>query len=207
MEYDLLAGARELFKATYRTLARYMDERNIRLGGGAALGARWHHRESADVDLFVDEGTYRRFYDAQERVIVELERGPLAIDQLSIWPSWSRLRYVTGDVSILSWPPATREPRSGDTVRGSQVELETTTEILAKKIGGRMLRSQVIVPRDLYDLACARHFESGAIDAALDVLPATGIADIVSKLRSLPSDWMEHHREQKWTPGIGQCGK
>ena len=37
-------------------------EHYIRLGGGTALAARWRHRHSTDVDLFVDPAAYAAFF-------------------------------------------------------------------------------------------------------------------------------------------------
>ena len=54
-ELDLPRGPRELFHAIREPLARaFGGEENIRFGGGTALAARWAHRHSVDVDLFVE---------------------------------------------------------------------------------------------------------------------------------------------------------
>lgn len=41
-----------------RTLAPFIPERHLRLGGGTVLQARWRHRRSTDADLFCDPQTY-----------------------------------------------------------------------------------------------------------------------------------------------------
>ena len=59
-EYDLPTGPAELFEAVRRPLARaFGGEDNIRFGGGTALAARWAHRHSTDMDLFVDSDRSR----------------------------------------------------------------------------------------------------------------------------------------------------
>lgn len=61
-EYDLPDGPRQLFEAVHAPLARaFGGEDNIRFGGGTALAARWAHRHSTDVDLFVGNARYREF--------------------------------------------------------------------------------------------------------------------------------------------------
>ena len=62
-ELDLPRGPRELFHAVHKPLARaFGGEDNIRFGGGTALAARWAHRHSVDVDLFVEREPYRHFH-------------------------------------------------------------------------------------------------------------------------------------------------
>ena len=98
-----------------------------------------------------------------------------------------------GEISIGTTPAFTDNPRATDTVRGTAVVLETSAEILAKKIGGRILRNNTFVPRDLYDLVIARHFEPAALDRALRCFTADLLQQIADELRHLPSDWMDTH--------------
>ena len=53
-----------------------------------------------------------------------------------------------GEISIGTSPAFTSDFRSPGTVRGTSVALESSAEILAKKIGGRILRNNTFVPRD-----------------------------------------------------------
>ena len=51
--------AKAVVKAV-EVLSRWIDPEHLRLGGGTALEARWHHRDSTDLDFFVlgrQEGT------------------------------------------------------------------------------------------------------------------------------------------------------
>ena len=40
------------------SLIQYFSPCSLRMGGGTVLQARWSHRESTDVDLFVEPQTY-----------------------------------------------------------------------------------------------------------------------------------------------------
>ena len=56
---DLPAGPAELLEAVRKPLGHHLGgEHRMRLGGGTALAARWRHRHSTDVDLFVDPADY-----------------------------------------------------------------------------------------------------------------------------------------------------
>ena len=199
-EYDLPGGPRELFEATLPTLARYLGEDNIRLGGGTALAMRWHHRHSTDVDLFVDPAVYAPLYRAPDDFLEQIECGPLEVDLLGVYPSWCQLRFVEGEVSMMTHPSLTHDPRSADTVRGTRVALETSAEILAKKLGPRMIGSEVYVPRDVYDLACARTYDPEALHTAFRSIHPNYRRDIRDKLNLLPARWMENHPKQVRSP-------
>lgn len=98
-----------------------------------------------------------------------------------------------GEISIGTSRAFTSDPRSPDTVRGTSVALESSAEILAKKIGGRILRNNTFVPRDLYDLVMARHFEPAALDRAVRCFTLELLQQIADELRHLPVDWMDTH--------------
>ena len=87
----------------------------------------------------------------------------------------------------------TGNPRSVDTVPGTAVALEPSAEILAKKIGGRILRNNTFVPRDLYDLVIARRSEPDALTCALRCFAPDLLQQIADELRHLPFDWMDTH--------------
>lgn len=199
-EYDLPPGPRELFAATYPALAKFFGPRNLQLGGGTALVMRWRHRHSIDVDLFVAPAVYEPVYRRPDSLLQELEKVSLGIEELGVWPSWSRFRFDEGGVSVMGRPFLTPEPRSHDTVRGTEVVLETTAEILAKKLGPRMIGSEVYVPRDVYDLACARVFEPEALRTALTWIHPNYRRDVREKLRLLPTGWMENHPNKVLAP-------
>ena len=78
-------------------------------------------------------------------------------------------------------------------MRGTAVALEPSAEILAKKIGGRILRNNTFVPRDLYDLVIARRSEPDALACALRCFAPDLLQQIADGLRHLPFDWMDMH--------------
>ena len=203
-EYDLPAGPAELFEAVRDTLGEYLGgQHHMRLGGGTALAARWAHRHSTDVDLFIAATHYQRLFerrdafqrDAEDRLsasAVAIEEGLVAL--------FIRQRDHTGEITLATTPSLTPLPHSVDTVRGTRVPLETSAEILAKKLRYRMVLREQFVPRDLYDIAVAHERDRGALTRALGVIDAFHLREMYTYLESLPDRWMENHRQQLIRP-------
>ena len=203
-EYDLPAGPAELFEAVRDTFGAYLGgQHHMRLGGGTALAARWAHRHSTDVDLFIAATHYQRLFerrdafqrDAEDRLAasaVAIEEGLVAL--------FIRQGDHTGEITLATTPSLTPRPHSLDTVRGTRVPLETSAEILAKKLRCRMVLREQFVPRDLYDIAVAHERDRGALTRALGVIDAFHLREMYTHLESLPDRWMENHEQQLTRP-------
>ncbi len=171
-------------------LAGLVPVDQVLLGGGTALAARWQHRDSFDIDLFVDPvayrtGIYRRRGECERRL-----KG-LGLGRLAVFGEEGMgLFHRGGKVDVIGCYPVTDGSRSSDRVAGRQVRLETTVEILAKKLHRRILGQGQILPRDLYDLAYARRFDSGSLQAAWSARTAAGLEPLVAALSSFCPDWM-----------------
>ncbi|MDE3261411.1 MAG: nucleotidyl transferase AbiEii/AbiGii toxin family protein [Acidobacteriota bacterium] len=192
----LPSGPAELLERTREPLAAHLGgEHHLCLGGGTALAARWAHRHSTDVDYFIKPEPYARLHANAEQFARDLERAT-GVRDLSVGPSGTRIILADGgEVSVSTTPGFTGDPRSEDTVRGTAIGLETSAEILARKIGGRILGNSVFVPRDLYDIAVSRQCDPDAFATACSRFTDRQLRDIAIELRSLHPDWMEtHHR-------------
>ena len=192
---DLPTGPAELLEAVRAPLGKHLGgEHHVRLGGGTALAARWAHRHSTDVDLFLEAAPYQRLFKNAEQFTADLERHTGAPNETAISPGFAHITLADGgQISLSTSPPLTDQPQSNDTVRGTRVPLETNAEILAKKFGYRMIQNVHLVPRDLYDIAVARRLGPGALQAALSTLTNEQLDDIKTELRYLPPDWAERH--------------
>lgn len=191
-EYDLPPGPAELFEAVREAFGEHLDgEQHMRLGGGTALALRWAHRHSTDVDLFTDQESYSRLWERRDafRRTIKHRAGPAEVLTVLRWNTKIILRG--GEVTLFTSPPWTDEPRSVDTVRGTRVPLETNAEILVKKLAGRMLDSQRLLARDLYDFAVARHLDSAAVKAAMKNTDVSDLKQLKRELQSLPEGWMQ----------------
>ena len=163
-DLPLPPGPDALMDAVRTPLARaFGGEHHLRLGGGTALAARWHHRHSTDVDLFVEPDPYRHFHwNTGGRFILDLTAAA-PVDRLVIDAdgAYISFRGRAGHVSVAPVRGLPLDPRSSDTVPGTKLPFETTAEILAKKIRFRMARDKELLPRDLYDIAFARQRDPG----------------------------------------------
>jgi len=170
-ELDLPSGPRELFAAVRRPLARaFGGEGNIRFGGGTALAARWAHRHSIDVDLFVADEPYRNFHwNTGGRFTLALTASA-SVERMAIRSDGAEitLHGHPGHISVVPARGLPDDPRSTDTPRHSRMPFETTAEILSKKLLYRMSQNQIIISQDLYDLALARSRDPDSLRTALD---------------------------------------
>ena len=170
-ELDLPRGPRELFHAVHQPLARaFGGEEHLRFGGGTALAARWAHRHSVDVDLFVEPEPYRNFqWNTGGRFTLDITASH-PVTRVTIDRIGTEITFHDrdGHVSIASARGLPGDPRSSDTPRGATVPFETTAEILGKKLLYRMAQAQTIVSRDLYDLAFAQNRDPDSLRTALD---------------------------------------
>ncbi|MDE3261198.1 MAG: hypothetical protein OYL41_04345 [Acidobacteriota bacterium] len=95
-----------------------------------------------------------------------------------------------GEVTLFTSGPQTGDPRSGDTVAGTRVPLETDAEILAKKLWGRMLDSGQLLARDLYDFAVARRHDPAAVKAAIEHIDVSDLRQLKRELETFPEKWL-----------------
>ena len=173
----------------------------MRLGGGTALAARWQHRHSTDVALFVDAADYEGLFKSEQRFRADLDLHARSARNIVIEPGFARICLTDGgEISVSTSPSLTAHPVSGDTVRGTSVRLETTAEILAKKLRYRMIQNAQFVPRDLYDISFARRNDPTALQTALSTLKDEHLQDIDTELGYLAPGWMKRHHETLIAP-------
>lgn len=132
-------------------------------GGGTALMLQIDHRESHDIDLFLDDPQVLPFLNPETQEI-ELERRP---DSYSVEGSTVlKLAYAdVGEIDFIVCADVSDEPNRIEKVRGHDVALETPAEIIAKKV---YYRGWSFQPRDMFDLAAvSQHLGREYATAAL----------------------------------------
>lgn len=180
-EYDLPSGPAELIETVRRPLGRaFGGEGNIRFGGGTALAARWAHRHSTDVDLFVDSDRYLHFHrNTGGRFTLDLT-ATASVVRLAIGRDDTYIRFHGLDGHITVNPGAlTPEPRARDTVCGTNLPFETVNEILGKKLVFRMAQRRTILSQDVYDIAWANHRDRAELAKAFRAVRRSELADIL----------------------------
>lgn len=117
-------------------------------GGGTALMLQIDHRESHDIDLFLDDPQILPFLNPETQGIL-LERRPDSYS--SDGTGVLKLAYLDlGEIDFICAPSIVADPTGRSEVRGRMVALETPAEIVAKKVYFRGWNFQ---PRDMFDLA------------------------------------------------------
>ena len=140
------------------------------LGGGTALAARWHHRLSVDIDLFTSDATYRRIKPALDRR-AEQWKVHAAFDEVRIHPSVVHCHLSDGlEFSIAGSDDVTLRPLSNELEAVTGVRLQSTAEIITRKIRARMINRESYVVRDAYDVVCCSEFDPQGLKEAMEAL-------------------------------------
>lgn len=131
-------------------------------GGGTVLMLRHQHRLSKDIDIFVPDPQYLgyvspRLSDAAESVSADYVEGP----------GYVKLLRPEGEIDFVASPNLTTQPFEEWTLLGRKVKVETSAEIVAKKLWHRGDRATA---RDLFDLALVIEREPDALTTAAPYL-------------------------------------
>lgn len=149
----------------------FWDRSDYVLGGGTALAARWNHRHSADVDLFMENDRFQSVYSVYSTEIrsrLEENKKVGSVHQFSCGDDAVAINFVpTESMTLVSTLSLTDEPLTNEYEQQTEVRLESTAEILAKKVYVRMNWRGNYPARDVYDLVVAKYLDPVACDKAL----------------------------------------
>lgn len=202
-DFVLPAGPSRILQAAWKPIANHLGAENLTLGGGTALAARWHHRESTDVNLFTAPGAFQRAglrpttWEGLIRSVSGLTLEALTVDEVNCHAT-----FREGQLDILSQPPVMPEFHSGDFVAGTSIRLETNAAILARKIHQRILTMGLLYPRDLYDIACAAKLDPEALSAAWAARRTRNLVPTSFALRSFSPGWMRRQERPVLRPAF-----
>jgi hypothetical protein len=117
-------------------------------GGGTALMLQINHRESHDIDLFLDDPQVLPYLNpATQGYQVTRQPDDYQTDGAQV----IKLMFAgVGEIDFIVSADITDAPSVETEIRGKLVNLETPAEIVAKKVFYRGARLQ---PRDMFDIA------------------------------------------------------
>jgi predicted nucleotidyltransferase component of viral defense system len=115
-------------------------------GGGTVLMLRYGHRLSKDIDIFVPDPQYLGFVSPR---LSDVAEG--VSDQYVEGPGYIKLLRPEGEIDFVASPNLTAEPFELWELLGRPIKVETSAEIVAKKLWHRGDRATA---RDLFDLVC-----------------------------------------------------
>lgn len=153
------------------------------IGGGTALAARWNHRPGTGIDITLDACDFSR---TRDRLYIALEKAAAQnLDDSYTWlaGAFPEGEFCVADTSLILVPAhgRSREPDWG-------ILVESTAEILARKLRLRMWSNDDFVTRDfyhVYDICTAAEMDPGALTRALETLPAEQRRETADKIHVL----------------------
>lgn len=135
-------------------------------GGGTAMMIQIGHRESHDIDIFLDDPQLLGFIDPS-RSHLHFETMPS--DYLGDGLRFQKFAFEgIGEIDFIVAGALTSTPFETRVVEGRTVHLETIPEIIAKKV---YYRGSEARPRDIFDIAAAARSQGGAVVDALRAFP------------------------------------
>jgi nucleotidyltransferase AbiEii toxin of type IV toxin-antitoxin system len=135
-------------------------------GGGTALMLQIGHRESRDVDIFLNDPQLLPFLDPQKRdFLFEIAPSECGGDGVR----FLKLAFdKIGEIDFIVAGAMTTSPTKQDVIDGEAVLLDTIPEIITKKIH---YRGASIKPRDIFDIAAAGEEHADSVIKGLKGYP------------------------------------
>jgi len=134
-------------------------------GGGTAMMIQIGHRDSHDIDIFLDDPQLLGFLDpSRSRLHFDLVLSDYQGDGLR----FQKFAFENvGEIDFIVSGALTPTPFEMHEVEGRAVRLETIPEIITKNY----YRRPEAKPRDIFDIAAAARLELGAVVDALRAFP------------------------------------
>ncbi len=131
-------------------------------GGGTVLMLRYGHRFSKDIDIFVPDPQSLGFVTPRLSEVAE----SITSDYVEA-AGYVKLYLPEGEIDFVAAPNLTTPGFVFETIMGQHVRLETSVEIIAKKMWHRGDR---ITGRDIFDFALIAEREPDALISAREFM-------------------------------------
>lgn len=128
------------------------------------------HRESHDVDLFLDDPQLLPYLDPQKQDF-KFETAPTGYG--GDGTGFLKITFEKGEIDFIVGQQMTKNPTQVVEIEGVQTLLETIPEIITKKI---IYRGRGFTPRDIFDLAAAGEKYADPVIEALRDYPSDVLA-------------------------------
>jgi len=168
-------------------------------GGGTVLMRKYRHRFSRDVDIFVPDPQYLGYVSPRLNDAAEAMTGDYVEESSSL-----KLIFPEGEIDFIASAPLTSNPTVPEQLFGREVRIETSTEIIAKKLWHR---GEQFKARDMFDLALVAEKEPGALKEIRPVLRdrrEVVLARMADSDKLLRSDFAELE-VLEYRPSYDQC--
>lgn len=155
----LFRRALEIIDAVAAARTRFDD---WSFGGGTVLMRRFRHRVSRDVDIFVPDPQYLGYVSPRLNERAEELTQKYLETEMSV-----KLYFPEGEIDFIASAPATKDPPAVERILGRDVRVESTAEIIGKKV---LYRGRAFTGRDLFDLALVATRDPAAIETIRPIL-------------------------------------
>jgi hypothetical protein len=152
-----------------RALVIIDDARNLGLpvdewtfGGGTVLMRRHRHRLSRDIDIFINDPQFLGYLTPRLSAAAESLTSDYVEDHQFV-----KLAFPEGEIDFVASAPLTETPAHTEMLFGRPFLVETSTEIVAKKLWHR---DAEFTARDIFDLAMVAEREAEALHAIAPIL-------------------------------------
>lgn len=131
-------------------------------GGGTVLMRRYRHRFSKDIDIFIPSPQYLNYLSPHLNDTAEEMTG-----DYTLAAEYLKLQFPEGEIDFVVSAPLTPNATIAEDIFGRTVMVETSVEIIAKKVWHRGAR---FTARDLFDLALVAEREPEALTSIAPIL-------------------------------------
>ncbi|WP_280514888.1 nucleotidyl transferase AbiEii/AbiGii toxin family protein [Tianweitania populi] len=153
-------------------------------GGGTAMMLQIGHRESHDVDIFLDDSQVLGFLDPAK---AELSFQEAPSSYMGEGARFQKFAFEgIGEIDFIVAASLTAVPTTSFFIQDRTVELETIPEIVVKKIVHRGSQAEA---RDVFDIAAAARSHRSEIVEALRAYPDQ-VANALDRLQALNPDFV-----------------
>jgi len=152
------------------------------LGGGTGLFLSLNHRVSYDIDIFLEDP------QALKRIAGD-PRTKRISDDWQFPGNYLKLIRQEGEIDFILASNITENPFFVYNFKGTQINVETPAEIIAKKI---RYRGPTFTIRDIFDFAAAVHHDPYLIDTLRQVISQVDFQKTLDRVtllkRNFPAD-------------------
>lgn len=170
-------------------LQAYFAPDLLRVGGGSVLQARWSHRVSNDIEMFVEPQVYNSvILDRRDQLEKSLEQID-GVDGSRCWVDLNALYLECEGVEVSLLPVASLKQLQYDfVVPQTEISTDYTSSILAQKLVYRMGAANIFEIRDLWDLHYAQENARGEFLDAMRFVTTPTALSISTLLATLPAN-------------------
>ena len=203
---SLPSRLRSPFIGLANAILRVFPEAVVAMGGGSLLEARWDHRVSTDLDLFVSPQNLAKTFDGHQgslypRLAAAMMDAGVSINAANRVQCRERVSLTGACSDGTPWSLAEMHYMNPnhpllDSVEGTGVRAAGVTEIFMGKIAGRAYTadgstagiSRPIPIRDCYDICICAALAPDLLRGIFDALPHAARTRIATNFRTAPKD-------------------